>query len=87
MCAIICRFAEFELDQNAYQLRRNGGPVKLERIAFDLLFLLVDGRGQLITHEEILTRIDSDRLEECTAVHARHPSKLVSHCILTTGYR
>jgi class 3 adenylate cyclase/DNA-binding winged helix-turn-helix (wHTH) protein len=57
MCANICRFAEFELDRSAYQLRRNGRPLKLERIPLDLLFLLVERRGQLITREEILTRI------------------------------
>jgi class 3 adenylate cyclase/DNA-binding winged helix-turn-helix (wHTH) protein len=57
MCATICRFADFELDQNAYQLRRNGRPLKLERIPLDLLFLLVEKRGQLTTREEILDRI------------------------------
>src|SRR5215469_10456177 len=53
----ICRFDEFELDQSAYQLRRDGRSLKLERIPLDLLFLLVDQRGQLVTREEILERI------------------------------
>jgi DNA-binding response OmpR family regulator len=53
----ICRFDEFELDRSAYQLRRDGRPLKLERIPLDLLFLLVDQRGRLVTREEILERI------------------------------
>src|SRR5262249_27418551 len=53
----ICRFAEFEIDRSAYQLRRNGRPLDLERIPLDLLFLLIDKPGQLVTREEILERI------------------------------
>jgi DNA-binding winged helix-turn-helix (wHTH) protein len=57
MSAEICRFAEFEIDRGAYQLRRDGHPLKLERIPLDLLFLLIDRRGQLVTREEILESI------------------------------
>jgi DNA-binding winged helix-turn-helix (wHTH) protein len=53
----IFRFADFELDVNAYELRRNGNPLKLERIPLDLLFLLIEKRGQLVTREEILERL------------------------------
>jgi DNA-binding response OmpR family regulator len=45
------RSADFELDGNAYELRRNGNPLKLERIPLDLLFLLVDQRNRLVTRE------------------------------------
>jgi predicted ATPase/DNA-binding winged helix-turn-helix (wHTH) protein len=57
MPADICRFAEFELDRSAYQLRRKGRPVQLERIPLDLLFLLADKCGQLVTREEIFERV------------------------------
>ena len=57
MSAEICRFEEFELDRNAYQLRCNGRPRKLERIPLDLLFLLIDRRGDLVTRSEIVERI------------------------------
>ena len=57
MPADICRFAQYELDRNAYQLRRKGRPVPLERIPLELLFLLADRRGQLVTREEILERV------------------------------
>ena len=53
MASDICRFAEFELDRSAYQLRRKGRPVQLERIPLDVLFILADRRGQLVTREEI----------------------------------
>ena len=53
----IFRFADFELDRNVYELRRNCHPQKLERIPLDLLFLLIEKRGQLVTREEILERL------------------------------
>ena len=53
----IIRFAEFEIDRSAYQLRRRGRPLKLERIPLDLLFLLIEKRGQLVMREEILERL------------------------------
>lgn len=52
------RFGEdFELDRAAYQLRRAGRRVKLERIPLEILLLLADRRGQLVTREEIAERI------------------------------
>src|SRR5260370_11834042 len=57
MSADICRFAEFELDRNASQLRLKGRPLQLERIPLDLLFLLVDRRGELVTRTEIFEQI------------------------------
>jgi TolB-like protein/DNA-binding winged helix-turn-helix (wHTH) protein/Flp pilus assembly protein TadD len=46
-----------ELDRRAYQLRRSGKPVKLSRIPMELLLLLVERRGELVTREEIGERI------------------------------
>jgi DNA-binding winged helix-turn-helix (wHTH) protein len=57
MPADIWRFSDFELDRSSYQLRRKGRPVKLQRIPLDLLFLLAERSGQLVTREEILERI------------------------------
>ena len=51
------RFAVFELDRGAYQLRRAGLPVHIERIPLDLLFLLAERCGQLVTRDEIVERI------------------------------
>src|SRR6202035_2735631 len=57
MVAELLLFADFELDRTAYELRRNGRAVRLQRIPLDLLFLLVERRGQLVTREEIIERI------------------------------
>src|SRR5215467_4561306 len=57
MSAETRRFGDFELDPGAYQLRRDGIVVRLERIPFELLCLLIDRSGQLVTREEILERV------------------------------
>ncbi len=51
------RFGDFDLDVHAYELRRRGRAVRLERLAMDLLLLLVDRRGQLVTRSEIVDRL------------------------------
>ena len=52
------RFGEdFELDLRAYELRRNGRILKLERIPMELLLLLAEKRGQLVTRDQIIERI------------------------------
>jgi Tol biopolymer transport system component/DNA-binding winged helix-turn-helix (wHTH) protein len=52
------RFADdFELDLRAYELRRSGRPLKLERIPMELLVLLIERRGELVTREQIIEEI------------------------------
>ncbi|MGH8218906.1 MAG: winged helix-turn-helix domain-containing protein [Steroidobacteraceae bacterium] len=51
------RFDEFELDRSAFELRRAGRSVHLERIPFELLCLLVERSGRLVTRGEILESI------------------------------
>jgi TolB-like protein/Flp pilus assembly protein TadD len=51
------RFADFELDVAAYELRRGGRPVRLERRPMDLLILLVERRRQLVSRAEIVDRL------------------------------
>jgi TolB-like protein/DNA-binding winged helix-turn-helix (wHTH) protein/Tfp pilus assembly protein PilF len=51
------KFGDFELDVAGYELRRSGRAVKLERIPMELLLLLVDRRGQLVTRDEILEKL------------------------------
>jgi TolB-like protein/DNA-binding winged helix-turn-helix (wHTH) protein/tetratricopeptide (TPR) repeat protein len=46
-----------ELDRAAYQLRRSGRAVKLERIPLEILLLLTERPGQLVTREQIAERI------------------------------
>jgi len=55
--ADLVRFDEFELDLRAYQLRRSGRTLKLERIPTEVLSLLVERPGQLVTREEIIEKL------------------------------
>ena len=48
---------EFEPDRRAYELRRSGRSLRLERIPMELLLLLVERRGELVTREEIVEKI------------------------------
>jgi TolB-like protein/Tfp pilus assembly protein PilF len=51
------RFGEFELDISAYELRRGGHPVHLERQPMDLLILLVERHRQLVWRADIVRRL------------------------------
>ena len=48
------RFGDFELDVAAYELRRNGRAVRLERHPMDLLLLLVERRNDLVSRADIV---------------------------------
>jgi TolB-like protein/Tfp pilus assembly protein PilF len=51
------QFNEFELDLSAYELRRSGQPVHLERRPMDLLIMLVQRRNQLVSRAEIAKKL------------------------------
>jgi len=51
------RFRDFELDVGAYELRKDGRAVRLERQPMDLLILLVERRGELVSRSEIVDRL------------------------------
>ena len=51
------RFGDFELDVQAYELLKGGNLLKLERIPMELLCLLIDRHGQLVTREQIIKHI------------------------------
>jgi TolB-like protein/tetratricopeptide (TPR) repeat protein len=53
----IFRFGDFELDIGAYELRRRGQPVRLERRPMDLIILLVEQRSQLVSRNDIVSRL------------------------------
>jgi TolB-like protein/Flp pilus assembly protein TadD len=53
----VFRFGDFELDVQAYELRRKGRRVRLERQPMDLLILLVERRRELVTREDIVARL------------------------------
>ncbi len=51
------QFGKFELKISSYELTRAGLPVKLERIPMELLLLLVEKRGELVSREMIVQRL------------------------------
>jgi Tol biopolymer transport system component/DNA-binding winged helix-turn-helix (wHTH) protein len=54
----VVRFGDgLELDSAAYELRRSGRRLKLERIPLETLLLLVERRGQLVSRDDIIARI------------------------------
>jgi adenylate cyclase len=57
MSGKVRRFEDFELDPNANRLSRNGQVVRLERIPLELLCLLVERCGQVVSREDILERV------------------------------
>lgn len=54
------KFGEFELDVAAYELRRLGRPVRLERRPMELLMLLVERRHDLVSRADIVKKLWGD---------------------------
>jgi TolB-like protein/DNA-binding winged helix-turn-helix (wHTH) protein/Flp pilus assembly protein TadD len=51
------RFGQFELDLRSYELKRDGEPLRLEKMPMELLIFLVERYGQLVTREQIIERL------------------------------
>jgi TolB-like protein len=51
------KFGDYELDAASYELSRRGRQIKLERIPMELLLLLLERRGQLVTRDEIVEKL------------------------------
>ena len=54
---MIFSFADLELDEGLYQLRRRGRVVKLAPKAFDLLLYLIRHRGRVVSKAELLDEV------------------------------
>jgi DNA-binding winged helix-turn-helix (wHTH) protein len=57
MTASTHQFGDFELDLSRFELRRNDRVVKLERIPMELLILLLERQGSVVTRQEIVDRL------------------------------
>jgi serine/threonine protein kinase len=52
------RFGDgFEFDLQSFELRRSGQTLRLERIPTDLLCLLIQQRGELVTRDQIVEKV------------------------------
>jgi DNA-binding winged helix-turn-helix (wHTH) protein len=58
---VVKTFGDFEFDDHSRRLRAGGQPVRLSGQAVDLLCLLLERPGELITREEIERRLWPDR--------------------------
>jgi TolB-like protein/Tfp pilus assembly protein PilF len=68
---MVYRFADFELDMDRFELRKNGAPVAVEPQVFSLLALLVTNRERMVSKGEIHERIWSGRLVSEAALSSR----------------
>jgi TolB-like protein/DNA-binding winged helix-turn-helix (wHTH) protein len=57
MPTCIHKFDNFELDPSRFELRRDGRALKLERIPLDLLILLVEKEGTVVSRQENIERL------------------------------
>ena len=58
----IFRFARFEANRQQYQLWCGNRPIKLERLPLELLFLLLENRGKLVTRTQIVGKLWGDNV-------------------------
>ncbi len=56
----IARFGVFELDLKAGELRRNGRKIKLQEQPFEILSLLLEHPGEVVTPEQIIAKLWPD---------------------------
>ncbi|WP_298852026.1 winged helix-turn-helix domain-containing protein [uncultured Ruegeria sp.] len=62
------RFGEFELDTGAFELRREGQPVKAEPRALELLCLLIENRDRVVGRDEIIEKLWNGRIVSEAAI-------------------
>ena len=55
--AVVYRFGPFELDENVYELRREGADLRIRRRSFEVLRLLIDERHRVVSKDEVLDRV------------------------------
>ena len=51
------RFGVFDLDLKAGELRKNGLKVRLQDQPFQILKMLLEHPGEVVTHQEIIRRL------------------------------
>jgi DNA-binding winged helix-turn-helix (wHTH) protein len=56
----LVRFGLYEVDLSAGELRRNGVKIKLQEQPFQILAMLLERAGEVVTREEICQRLWSD---------------------------
>jgi DNA-binding response OmpR family regulator len=57
MPSALIKFLDFGLDVTKYELRHGDRLVKIERMPMELLILLAERKGGLVTREEIIEKL------------------------------
>jgi TolB-like protein/DNA-binding winged helix-turn-helix (wHTH) protein/Flp pilus assembly protein TadD len=57
MAGLPYKFGEFELDRARFELRRNGQAARIERIPLELLLLLAENNGAIVSRQQIVDRL------------------------------
>ena len=64
-------FNNYELDIRSQELKQNDNRVKVEPQVFDLLVYMIQNRGKLIDHQELIESIWKGRIVSDSAIAAR----------------
>lgn len=64
-------FNNYELDISSQELKKNDNQVKVEPQVFDLLVYMIEKRGKLIDHQELIESIWKGRIVSYSAIAAR----------------
>ena len=65
------RFGPFEVDADAYELRRDGETVHVEPQVFDVLRYLLEHRDRMVSKEELLEQVWGTRFVSESALTSR----------------
>ena len=68
---MILRFGPFCLDTDQHQLARDGTPVKVEPQVFDLILLLAQNSGRVVSRDAMIDRIWGGRIVSEAAISSR----------------
>ena len=90
---MVYRFGPFELDENVYELRREGADLRIRRRSFEVLRLLIDERHRVVSKDEVLDRVWERRyvsqsaLANCISeLRSAFGGELESSAIIRTVY-
>ncbi len=65
---MLFRFDDFEVDQEKFELRRNGEPQHIEPQTFDFLYFLIRNADRVVTREEIIEEVWQGRIVSDTTI-------------------
>ena len=68
---MLYRFAGCELDTETFRFSRDGQPIALEPQVFDLLRLLVENAGRIVTRDQLIEAIWDGRIVSEATISAR----------------